>query len=281
VLAEIFLLIVGYLLRVAGATLAQILILFGPILILVFITSWLASLVTIFSYQVLGMNLYLALFGWLGTSVHELGHALFCPLFAHKIKKISLFSPNRETDSLGVVIHSFNPNSLYERIGNFFIGIGPVILGPLVIFLAAQWLLEVNVADSYNQIAKIHFVFNFMGLVNLLWLLVIATFQGLGSIFNLQNLTHWQFYLFLYIAFAVGSSVRLSWSDVEGTFSGFAAIITAVFLFNFLTLWATEFSVQSFLVVIQILATFYIILGFTIILNLLALAVLWPLSIRA
>src|SRR4030042_644737 len=34
---------------------------------------------------------------WLGTPVHELGHALFCIIFGHKIEDIQFFKPDKDT----------------------------------------------------------------------------------------------------------------------------------------------------------------------------------------
>jgi hypothetical protein len=35
----------------------------------------------------------------------------------------------------------------------------------------------------------------------------------------------WRFYLFLYVAFSVGSSITLSKADVEGAWKGFVAFV--------------------------------------------------------
>ncbi|MDR3490768.1 MAG: hypothetical protein P4M12_01845 [Gammaproteobacteria bacterium] len=43
---------------------------------------------------------------WLGTPIHELGHALMCLIFAHKIKDIKLLTLNQADGTLGYVSHS-------------------------------------------------------------------------------------------------------------------------------------------------------------------------------
>jgi hypothetical protein len=38
---------------------------------------------------------------WLGTPIHELGHALFCVIFMHRIVEIEFFKPDPLTGTLG------------------------------------------------------------------------------------------------------------------------------------------------------------------------------------
>src|SRR3989338_10199174 len=87
-------------------------------------------------YQTVGLKgiLWTA---WFGTPIHELGHVFFAKLFHHKITQISLFKPNPETGNLGHVSHTYNKYSLYQRLGNFFVGAAPMLFGSvgLIIFL--------------------------------------------------------------------------------------------------------------------------------------------------
>ena len=41
--------------------------------------------------------------GWIGTPIHELGHAAFCVLFRHKITEMKLYNPNPTDNTLGYV----------------------------------------------------------------------------------------------------------------------------------------------------------------------------------
>ncbi|HSO87315.1 MAG TPA: M50 family metallopeptidase [Draconibacterium sp.] len=82
-----------YILNAGIATLTQLLVLLGPLIILALIMNFIARKNENLSYKVLGQKIYLYVFGWLGTSVHELGHAIFAIIFAHKVSEIKLFTP--------------------------------------------------------------------------------------------------------------------------------------------------------------------------------------------
>lgn len=77
--------------------------------------------------------------GGLGVVIHELSHLVLAIIFRHRINGVCLLripNPNDPTDkSLGYVNHSWNTRSIYQSIGNVFIGTAPVICGVLIIFL--------------------------------------------------------------------------------------------------------------------------------------------------
>lgn len=137
-----------------------------------------------------------------GVMIHEIGHAIFCLIFRHKIVEMKLFSPE-EDGTLGYVNHSYNPNSFYQRIGNFFIGTGPIWFGVAVLCLIS-WLLlpnEMQISDF--------FLLNFWG--------------------------RWQSYIWLYLALTIASHITLSPPDLAGSVDGGIAIM-ATALMGFLLL---------------------------------------------
>ncbi|MBQ2734520.1 MAG: hypothetical protein IJF33_01675, partial [Clostridia bacterium] len=52
----------------------------------------------------------------IGTPIHELGHALMCPLFGHKIKKMRLWLPTAQDGTYGFVEHSYSKRNLWARL---------------------------------------------------------------------------------------------------------------------------------------------------------------------
>ncbi len=77
----------------------------------------------------------------IGTPIHELGHAIMCLLFGHKIRKLVLWQPHDADGTMGYVLHSYDPGRLYPRLGNLFIGAGPIYSGMAVLCLLLHFFL--------------------------------------------------------------------------------------------------------------------------------------------
>ena len=77
--------ILSYLWAAILASLIQICIFLIPGLVLTLIMNYVSTFVQRRALLTIGKGWYLGLFGWLGTIIHELGHAVFCLIFRHKI----------------------------------------------------------------------------------------------------------------------------------------------------------------------------------------------------
>jgi len=177
----------------------------------------------IIARRTIGERPYTLLFGWLGTSVHELSHALMCVVFRHRVEKIKLFSLHPNTQKVGYVAHRYNARSLYQRIGNFFIGVAPIIMGALAIYLSA-WLIYPAIISDIGvpgPTAR-----------SLPSILNHAFFSLLYALLDPHNYIVPRFYLFLYVLFCIGSSMNLSKADLKGACDGFISLILFVFLLN-------------------------------------------------
>ncbi len=273
--------ILSYLWEAISSTLIQIVIVLGPGLVLAFIMNYEAGFVERRALLLMGRGWYLGLFGWLGTIVHELGHAIFCVIFRHKITDLRLFDPDPETGSLGYVNHSYNPASIYQQVGNFFIGIGPILLGTAIIYLLSYLLLGLtpfNIADNY-KIDAFH-LNSWDSFVQLLQNLSSSSGSLLIEVFSWHNLSRWQLYAFIYLVFAIGNSITLSQSDMKGTLKGFSVILVLILIFNLATVWAGDFTSHIVNGIVAYYPVFYAVMFLILLLNIaVAGLVLLPLSL--
>lgn len=186
------------------------------------------------------------LVAWLGTPIHELGHALFCVIFMHKIVEIEFFKPDPLTGTLGYVYHKWNRSNPWHVLGNFFIGIGPVILGCAVLFVTFYFLIPNSYQVWDYIIARVKEIDSGYSLGSYFEILGGSSFVMTKLIFTISNLTSWSFWIFCYLSICVASNIRLSLSDVKGALSGFGCIVLPFLLINFLALVIDISSVKFF-----------------------------------
>lgn len=178
---------------------------------------------------------------WIGTPIHEMGHALMCLIFSHKIMEMRLFISNRADRTLGYVTHSYNRGSVYQTVGNFFIGIAPIVSGIGALFLSLYYLLpnsfkifEVYLKEGLTT--KTFDVTFVKGLANACLVLI-------KSIFTLSNLLNPYFWIFLLIAISVSSHMALSGADIKGATHGLVSLYVFLFL---LTIMGNFMSVNAY-----------------------------------
>lgn len=86
---------------------------------------------------------FMDFFNLIGIPVHELGHLVFGLLFGYHIDKICLYRTTKQAQknggTLGYVKMHHSRNNFFQILladmGQFFIGIGPLIFGPSLILL--------------------------------------------------------------------------------------------------------------------------------------------------
>jgi hypothetical protein len=190
------------------------------------------------------LDIYLT--GWIGTPVHEIGHAIFCVLFGHRIIGISLYNPNSIDGTLGYVNHSYNPESLYQRIGFFFIGSGPILFGSFVLYALMYYCLpnyrEVSAMISHTNLTGTD-VFDLM-----ISMKGVLTF-GINltvSIFAIGNLGNLSFWIFIYLSFCISSHMQLSPPDLKSMWTGLFAILFIFMVINLITL-LLGFNITSYI----------------------------------
>lgn len=263
-----------YLTKVVLSTGNQLIILFFPTLVLSFIMHFISEASQKNGYKLLGEKLFMGIFGWLGTAIHETGHALFALLFFHKITDMKLFSFKNNKGTLGYVSHTWNSSNPFQAFGNFFIGIGPIIFGSIVLMITTfllfsfspfQITLSPVSTESFSGLAPFQQVIS-------------ETADGLNlffaEIFTGSSSSWWKILLFLYLVFATGSSVSLSMEDIKGAFRGFLIFIAVLLVFNLITIWIGNFATDFFRFISSYFSVFYFLMILSIVLNLFFLIIL-------
>jgi hypothetical protein len=175
------------------------------------------------------------LLAWLGTPLHELGHALFCVVFFHKIVEMKLFSPDPVNGTLGYVKHTWNKKNPWQVLGNFFIGIGPIILGSAVLFGVFYLLIPGSSSVWSDMMVQSKTLDNHaVGSYVQVW--GNSSLAIIKLIFTLANLAGWRFWVFLYLAVCISSNIRLSWADFKHTFSGLGCVVLPFLILNLIGL---------------------------------------------
>lgn len=193
--------------------------------------------------------------GAIGTPLHECAHALFCVIFGHKVTEIKLFQINSADGTLGYVNHSYNPKNIYHKIGNFFIGVAPIIVISAVLYLLAWWLLP-------NFVAEISGSFKISDFVSSIGNVFTSLFNVLQSFFLCA--LSWQWWVFLIVGVFLALHMTLSKADIKGALSGILFVLIVVLVVdvilglvsgNLLTAFTQEvFGIASYLLCILMLA---------------------------
>jgi len=273
--------LVSYFWKAIYVTLVQLITVLGPGLVLAFVMNYVSGFVERRAIYAIGRGWYLGLFGWLGTTAHELSHAAFCLIFGHKITEMKLFAPDPETGIMGYVNHSYNPKSIYQVLGNFFIGISPIIFGTFIICLLCYLLLGFNLFDTAGDFSfassDIGSWYAFTQLMGSLWY---SSENFLTAVFAWRNLSSWQLYVFIYLSFAIGSSITLSTADIKGALKGFVVILAALLVFNLGTVWLGDFASDILIKIAGYSGVFYSAMFLTLLINIaVAVFVLLPLTV--
>jgi len=262
-----------YLLNVLLSTVLQLFILLGPFVFLAFLMHQISRQSEKLSVQVMGRKAFLYVFAWLGVSVHELSHALFCIIFGHRIDDIVLFSPN-SNGTLGYVKHSYNRGSLYHNIGHFFIGLGPLIVGSLLLYVISYFLFGFHTGLIQHIELKAETLYNLSALkmTGAAVLTNMKTYYHL--IFNGTFTAWWKVVLLTYLLYAIGSSMTLSSADIKSASTGFFFFVIILFFFNLLTLWIGSFTKDAFISLSNRFSILYVLVIMSMIINLIFVFIL-------
>lgn len=167
---------------------------------------------------------------WIGTPIHEIGHLIQCIIWRHKVTKVKLLQLSSPDGVLGYVKHVYNPKSIYQQVGNFFIGIGPIISGIGFLVLAMYFLVPDAFATFASQIQHNQVLEKMDS--NVLATIGDAVLAMSKSLFIVDNFTNLAFWVFLILAVCVSSHIALSKADIQNSLHGVAVIFSVLALIN-------------------------------------------------
>ena len=175
--------------------------------------------------------------GFIGTPVHELSHALFCLIFGHKIVKIKLFQINAEDGTLGYVQHTYNPKNIYHKIGNFFIGVAPIIVISALLYLFAYLIMPATLSDITMLAGSISFA---NGATDFFY----TIYQVLYAFFTAA--TTWQWWVFVIVGMFFALHMTLSGADIKGALSGLLFVLSCLLIIDVILGLIGESALASF-----------------------------------
>lgn len=167
-----------------------------------------------------GGPVMLLITGVVGTPIHELSHALMCLIFGHKIREIKLYRPGADDGALGYVTHTYNTKNIYHQIGNFFIGIAPILGGSGVLLL----LMFLMVPDIFGGVwSELSSVGEVLG--NGVGASAVGEFFGVVwrvflTVFDLSNTENALWWIFIVLALMISGHMELSGADIKGGIKG-------------------------------------------------------------
>lgn len=175
-------------------------------------------------------------FGWngvlataiIGTPIHEIGHMLMCVIFNHKINRVCLLNTSGENGCLGYVQHSYNKSSIYQRVGNFFIAMGPLFSGLIALLTSMYFLIPKSFESFVNYIKTI----NPQGISVQKFLT--DSLSIYKYIFNMENIKTINFWVFLVISLSISAHIALSLVDIKNQIEGLKFIFVVIVISNIL-----------------------------------------------
>lgn len=230
--------ITDFLIQLGINTLTQLVSLFGVFFLFGFVLYFLARFTRKTYVKTVGYKFDVFFTGWLGTPVHELGHAIFCLIFFHSISEIKLYAPNAKDGMLGYVNHVYNKKNIYQKIGNFFIGIGPILFGSFVLFLLLYFLLSDQKVLSAVYKGECFSITSWQDAKDQLLSIGKMGVDMIKLLFTGVNFHSGVFLIFLYLSICIASHMELSPSDLKGAWFGLLSIVIVILAINGIALVA-------------------------------------------
>ncbi len=207
----------------------------------VYLVGFLISKLSTVFYRMFASKTLCYVLGVIGTPIHEISHAIMCLIFGHKITDMKLFQVDENDNKLGYVVHTFNPKNPYHQIGNYFIGVAPILVGTLIICFLMRIMMPdafIDVSAFVDEIAatsKNGFSF---GIIFDALRLIVVLFGHITE--GLMWL------LFVVITACISMHMSLSGADIKGSVKAIPLIAVVLFVANFLVYIVSKRAYSAF-----------------------------------
>lgn len=206
-----------------------------------------------------------------GTPIHELGHALMCIPFGHRIKDMKLFMiPKKRSRTLGYVEHTHNRKDWWAVFGDLFISFGPIFsgIGVMVLVLSLcfgeQWRAYLEASRSAIESGV-----SFQEMTSIAFSLLISLFKGFGE--NVFGAI-----VGILIILSVAQHITLSLADLKGCRKALVMYVCVIAVFAAITmLFGWQESIVGWLMKINLplLSLFCVSITFSLVWVVIALVV--------
>lgn len=200
-------------------------------IVAVYAVGYIISLINRLFYKSINGNRFVCYAtGFIGTPIHELSHAFMCLVFLHKINEIKLFQTD-ESGVLGYVNHSYNRRNPYKVAGNYFIGVAPIVVGAVVLYVLMMLLLPDAYAatrSGFETLALVVRQKKYSYLLSAVFQMVWGVIKGV----ILGSPADWKWWVFIVLCLCISLHMNLSGADVKGSITALPIIIVFFFAIN-------------------------------------------------
>ena len=157
--------------------------------------------------------------GFIGTPVHELSHALMCLLFGHTITKMKVVNTDKRSKTLGYVEHTYYKTNLYHQIGNYFIGISPILAGGAVVLLFVWIFVPDMLTETAGTLGGRLDLDSVPRILGEMWRILFGT----------ENFSDIRYWIALVLSLTVVIHMEISRSDIRSGLRGLS-VLAVMFL---------------------------------------------------
>ena len=178
-----------------------------------------------------GQNVILVT-GIVGTPLHEIAHWIGCKIFGFTVIDVDLFRPVacKSDGILGYVMYSYSGNSWWSKLGCFFTGMAPMIMGSIFMILIV-WLIIPEVYACTKKSIENRGE-DKIPVLSCWW----AAFTGFWKgMFSLRKWGILRGIICLYLVTSTAMHMTVSSQDIKSASAGFGIVSIIILIYAIIT----------------------------------------------